>query len=402
MAKETNDGNDQPDKESLSDEEQQLKAFQDAIDQEKTELEGANDGNDQPDKESLSDEEQQLKAFQDAIDQENVDAEKELLGSVKASEFLEQDSIDQMFGDDSPSSTQKAGAKLLLHKNHHENKQFPILDIVFDKFVQFFSTSASNFLQNRVEIVKLKVHSLMFQEYLDNISLPALFNIYQIVNWESKGVIMINNSMTYSLINVLLGGKKNGGTQKEKIEGRAFSKLETNIVERFVSLALQDLGSAFAFIHPMEFLVERQETIPKLIGSIQQNALVSFCSFKINIGDFEGIMDIVVPHNSLDPIREELVRKHATDESLGKINNWKPYLTEKILQTNIEMSAVLLEDTISLLEVLNWKPGTSIPIDVHKFDEVILRVENKELFTGKVGHQNSMISIEIDTVKTIV
>ncbi|QOL19823.1 flagellar motor switch protein FliM [Candidatus Bodocaedibacter vickermanii] len=358
-----------------------------------------NKGNDQSEKEALSEEELQLRAFQEAIDRESAETEKELQGAIKASEFLQQDSIDQMFEDDASSGSQGAGAKLLLHKNNHENTQFPILDIVFDKFVQFFSTSASNFLQNRVEIVKLRVHSLMFQEYLENISLPALFNVYQIVNWESKGIVTINNSLTYSLINVLLGGKKNGGTQKEKIEGRTFSKLETNIVERFVSLALQDLGSAFAFIHPMEFLVERQESIPKLIGSIQQNALVSFCSFKFNIGDFEGVMDVVVPHNSLDPIREELIRKHATDEPVGKINNWKPYLTEKILQTDIEMSAVLLEESISLLDVLKWKPGTSIPIDVHQFDEVVLRVDNKELFTGKVGHQNSMVSIEIETVR---
>ena len=357
-----------------------------------------NKKNDSPNKETLSEEEQQLKAFQEAIDRENPESAKELLGAIKASEFLQQDSIDQMFEDDASTGSQDVGAKLLLHKNNHENTQFPILDIVFDKFVQLFSTSASNFLQNRVEIVKLRVHSLMFQEYLENITLPALFNVYQIVNWESKGIVTINNNLTYSLINVLLGGKKNGGTQIEKIEGRTFSKLETNIVERFVSLALQDLGGAFAFIHPMEFLVERQETIPKLIGIIPQNALVSFCSFKISIGDFEGVMDVVVPHNSLDPIREELIRKHATDEPLGKINNWKPYLTEKILQTDIEVSAILLEESISLLDVLKWKPGTSIPIDVHQFDSVVLRVDNKELFTGKVGHQNSMVSIEIDTV----
>jgi flagellar motor switch protein FliM len=355
--------------------------------------------NDQPKNEALSEEEQQLRAFQEAIDRENAEPKKELSESINASEFLQQDSIDQLFGDESSDATQNVGAKLLLYKNNHENKQFPILDIVFDKFAQFFSTSASNFLQNRVEISKVKVHSLMFQEYLDNIMLPALFNIYKIVDWESKGIIMINNSMVYSLINILLGGKKNGNAQKEKVEGRTFSKLETNIVERFVSLALQDLGSSFAFIHPIEFLMERQESIPKLIGSIQQNELVSVCSFKINIGDFEGLMDIVVPHNSLDPIREDLGRKHAADESLGKINNWKPYLTEKILRTDIEMSAVLFEDTISLLDVLNWKSGTSIPIDVHQFDKVVLMADDKELFTGKVGHQNSMVSIEIDTVK---
>lgn len=352
----------------------------------------------EPNKEVLSDEEQQLRAFQEAIEKENSASSKELSGTVKASEFLKQDSIDELFGGAPSIAAQSSGGKLLLHKATQDNKQFPILDIVYDKFEQFFSVSAGNFLQYRAEVVKLKVTSMMFQEYLDNISLPALFNIYQIIDWESKGLVTINNRLTYSLINVLLGGKKNGGAQNEKIEGRTFSKLEASIVERFVSLALQDLGRAFAFIHPIDFLVERQETIPKLIGSIPQNALISLCSFKISMGDFEGTMDIVVPHNSLDPIREELVKKHATDKSLSKINNWKPYLTEHLLQADIEMSAILMEDTISLLDVLKWKAGTSISVDIHQLDKIMLRVEDKEFFTGKISHQNSKISIEIDNI----
>lgn len=108
-----------------------------------------NKGNDQSEKEALSEEELQLRAFQEAIDRESAETEKELQGAIKASEFLQQDSIDQMFEDDASSGSQGAGAKLLLHKNNHENTQFPILDIVFDKFVQFFSTSASNFLQKQ-------------------------------------------------------------------------------------------------------------------------------------------------------------------------------------------------------------------------------------------------------------
>lgn len=323
---------------------------------------------------------------------------EELLGSVKATDLLHPDAGVGDLADEQLGS----GNNLLLQKVNVENQQLPILDVVFDKFVQFFSTSASNFLQSRIEITKLHLTTVEFSKYLETTSLPALFNIFKIVDWESRGVVMINNNMTYSLINVLLGGKKNGNPQKEKSDNRTFSRLETNIVERFVSVALQDLGSAFAFIHPIVFSIERQETIPTLIGGISQSALVSFCSFQLNIGDFEGVMDIIVPHNSLDPIREELAKTHSTEDSSAKINNWRPYLTEKIMQANVEMSAVLMEDTTSLLDVINWKPGTTIPIDLHKFEEVVLRVDNKELFSGKVGHQNGMISIEITSVEGAV
>jgi flagellar motor switch protein FliM len=349
---------------------------------------GTKGDNDKPEKAELSKEK----------DQDNPKGHEELLGAVKATGLLNQGSDNNELS----SGYAGVGNNLLLQKVNVENQSLPILDVVFDKFMQFFSTSAGNFLQSRIEITKLHVRSLEFGKYLETTPLPALFNIFKIVDWESKGVVMINNSMTYSLINVLLGGKKNGVSQKEKVESRTFSRLESNIVERFVSVALHDLGSAFAFIHPIEFALDRQETIPSLIGGISQNALVSFCSFKLKMGDFEGVMDVIIPHNSLDPIREELVKTHSMEDSTAKVNNWRPFLTEKVMQANVEMSAVLMEDTTSLLDVINWKPGTTIPIDVHKFEEVILRVENKELFLGKVGHQNGMISIEITHVEGAV
>jgi flagellar motor switch protein FliM len=362
-------------------EEEQLKAFQDAIDNENK-------------AKGLS-EEEQIIAFQNAKSKDN---DKSFEPTIDAAAVLDQEAIDKLFEDENKDTSQ-VRSNVLLNKRSHENKQFPLLDIVFDKFTQFFAESVGNFLQNRVDFIKVGVRSGLYKQYIDSIALPALFNIFKIKEWESKGLVMVNNSLVYFLINVLLGGKKNNTTRKEKAEGRTFSKLESNIVERFVSLALNDLGEGFSFIHPMEFEIERQETIPKHIGLIPDNAFVSYCTFKISLGEFDGVLDIVLPHTSLEPIREDLVNKNAVDDSMGKINNWRPYLEEKVLTSDIEISAVLLEDTISLLDVLNWKPGSSIPLDIHHFDEVTLRADNIELFTGKVGQQNSMISIEIDNIE---
>lgn len=422
------DEDDKKDNKNLS-EEEQLKAFQDAIENEKKsaglseeeQLKAFQDAIENEKKSAGLSEEEQLKAFQDAIEnekkagdssteEEDEDQQKTVRSSkskdkhgslgptIDAAAVLDQEAIDKLFdsGDEDSSQT---GSNVLLNKRSQENRQFPLLDIVFDKFTQFFGESVGNFLQNRVDFIKVGVRSGLYKQYIDSIALPALFNIFKIQEWESKGLVMVNNSLVYFLINVLLGGKRNSTTRKEKAEGRTFSKLESNIVERFVALALKDLGAGFSFIHAMDFDIERQETIPKHIGLIPDNAFVSYCTFKISLGEFDGVMDIVLPHTSLEPIREDLVNKNAVDDSMGKINNWRPFLEEKVLTSDIEVSAVLLEDTISLLDVLNWKPGSTIPIDIHHFDEVSLRASDIELFIGKVGQQNSMISIEIDKVE---
>lgn len=289
------------------------------------------------------------------------------------------------------------GSSLLLKKDGWKNERFPMLDVVFDKFVQYLSLTLRNFLQTNTEARLLDVRSLTFNEYLDSTTLPAMFNIFNIQDWESSGIITLNTNMIYSLINILLGGKKYNRPTKEKTEGRTFSKLEFNLVERFIHLALDDLKNSFAFLYPLSFSLERQESIPKLIGTISNTSPVIVCSMKVDIGEFSGMIDLIIPHTSLDPIRDELLKKHV-GETFGHTNAWRPFLTQELLNADIEMAAVLMEEEALLSDVLAWKPGTTLNVEMHKLDEIVLRCENIPLVKGKLGHHNGMIAIEIDEI----
>jgi flagellar motor switch protein FliM len=224
-----------------------------------------------------------------------------------------------------------------------------------------------------------------------------MFNIFKIKDWESAGVIILNNNMIYSLINILLGGKKYNRNAQEKSEGRIFSTLEFNIVERFINLALEDLKNSFSFLYPVQFSLERQESSPKLISTISNNSAVIVCSIKIDIGEFNGVLDLVIPHTSLDPIREELLKKHV-GETFGQPNTWRPFLTQELLHTDIELSAILMEEQMLLSDVLEWKAGTTLNIDIHKLDEIALRCDDISLGVGKLGHHNGMVAIEMENI----
>lgn len=288
------------------------------------------------------------------------------------------------------------GIDLLLRSDAQKNERLPILDVVFDKFVQYFSLSTRNFLQTNIETRNISVSHLTFGDYLDNTTLPALFNIIKVEEWDTTGLITINNSLIYALINILLGGKKNPIQHKEKAECRTFSRLETNLVERFIRSVLDDLHHAFSFLYPIQFHLERQETIPKLIGTVSSGP-VSVCSIKLAMGEFDGLIEVVLPHASFDPIRDKLTHKYVGD-TFGPSNLWKPYLEKEIQQVELNFSAVLFEETVSLLDVLRWKRGTQLSVDIHKLEEVELRTEDKLLMDGKLGHHNDMVAVEVDNI----
>ncbi len=291
----------------------------------------------------------------------------------------------------------KGGAALLLQKDETKVEHFPMLDVVFDKFVQHLSLDLRNFFQTNTESKLKDVNSLTFSEYLQTLSPNKVFNIVKTANWDSSNLIVVDKSLIYALINVLMGGKRQAKGPAQLKDDRSFSGLEFNLVERFVNLTLNELARAFSVVYPLSFTLDRQETNSKLIGTVSNQSPVIVCSVKIDVAEFSGQLDVVIPHISLDPIREELLKKHVGD-SFGAQGAWRSYLTNELLQTEFELSAVLLEETQLLSEVLNWKKGSSLKLETHQLDEIELRCESIQLAKGKLGHHNGMISIEVDEV----
>lgn len=59
---------------------------------------------------------------------------------------------------------------------------------------------------------------------------------------------------------MLLGGRR--GTAAMRIEGRPYTTIERNLVERMVSVVLSDLSAAFDPLSPVTFRFDRLETNP--------------------------------------------------------------------------------------------------------------------------------------------
>lgn len=289
------------------------------------------------------------------------------------------------------------GSALLLQRDDNKVEHFPMLDVVFDKFVHNMSLDLRNFFQTNTESKLKDVYSLSFDEYVQKLSGSEVFNVIKTKNWESSNIVVVEKNLIYALINVLLGGKRQSEDPTAKKEGRTFSTLEFNLIERFVGLVLRELEKAFAVVYPINFALDRQETNPKLIGTISNAVPVIICQVVIEVAEFSGTLEVVLPHTSLDPIRDELLKKHVGD-SFGNQSVWRSYLTQELMQADFDLSAVLMEEKRLLSEVLTWKPGVSLNIEPHQLDEVKLRCEDVCLAEGKLGHHNGMVAIEIENV----
>ncbi len=315
-------------------------------------------------------------------------------GGDEDGRILDQSEIDSLLGFDSDSPDgQKSGIMELINSALVNYERLPMLDVVFDRMVRLMSTSLRNLTSDNVEVSLDHISSVRFGDYLNSIPLPAMLGIFKATEWEDYGLMVVDSSLIYTIVDVLLGGRR--GTSALRVEGRPYTTIETKLIERMLHVVLNDLSSAFDPLSPVSFRLERIETNPRFAPITQSNNAGVLVRLRIDMGDRSGRVEIMLPYATLEPVRELLLQQFM-GEKFGRDTIWEGHLTRELFQTDIQLSAILGETTVSLNDIVNWQPGSVIKLNTRPDDAVEMRVGDIPMFMAKVGQKQGQIACSID------
>src|SRR5438132_1712984 len=131
-----------------------------------------------------------------------------------------------------------SGIRAIIDSAMVSYERLPMLEIVFDRLVRLMTTSLRNFTSDNVEVSLDRITSVRFGDYMNSIPLPAVLSVFKAEEWENFGLATVDSSLIYSIIDVLLGGRR--GQTSLRIEGRPYTTIETNLVKRLVKLKVGD------------------------------------------------------------------------------------------------------------------------------------------------------------------
>ena len=175
-----------------------------------------------------------LAAEWDSMASDGDDTEGEGTGR-EATRVLNQDEIDSLLGSDKVGDDggENTGIQAILSSALVSYERLPMLEVVFDRLVRLMSTSLRNFTSDNVEVSLDNISSVRFGDYLNSIPLPAMLSVFKAEEWDNYGLITVDSSLIYSIVDVLLGGRR--GTAAMRIEGRPYTTIESSLVERMRS-----------------------------------------------------------------------------------------------------------------------------------------------------------------------
>ena len=313
------------------------------------------------------------------------------------SKILNQDEIDSLLGytsdDETDYGPDKTGFRAILNSSMVSYERLPMLEIVFDRLIRLMATSLRNFTQDNVEVSLDSIESMRFGEYIDSLTLPTLLNVFKAEEWDNYGLMSLDSSLIYSMVDVLLGGRR--GTAAMRIEGRPYTTIELNIVKEMIQLILSDLSTAFDPITSVTFAFDRLETNPRFATISRLSNAVIVAHLRVDMEDRGGKIDLMLPYATLEPVRELLLQMFM-GERFGRDTIWENHLMSQLWETDVEIKAVLKETNIKLGEISAWEKGSFLPLDIPPTEQVSIVCGDVPLLRGAMGRKDNHIVIKID------
>jgi flagellar motor switch protein FliM len=308
---------------------------------------------------------------------------------------LNQDEIDSLLGFDNKKEDGRAdGIFAILDKSMTAYEKLPMMEVVFDRMVRQMSTSLRNFTSENVDVALDSMTSIRFEDYLHSIPQPALLVVFRAIEWENFGLITVDSSQIYSLVDILLGGRKS--TRPARQEGRPYTTIEQDIVKRTIDILLADMSTAFEPLTPITFHFERLESNPRFATITRPGNPGLLIRFRVDMVENRGgIIEVMLPHTTLEPIRDLLLQMFM-GENFGQDTVWEKHFGKELRSTAVEIEAVLKEKTVTLKDVMSLKVGSTMLLDCTPEDEVTVRVGGIPVTTGMLGKVEDSVAISLN------
>jgi len=264
---------------------------------------------------------------------------------------------------------------------------------IHDKMARSLSSQISAIMRSIVEIQLHSVDQMTYGEFLMSLPNPTSFNVFSMKPLEGTGVLEINPSIAFPMLDRLLGGK---GEPFES--NREFSDIELSLFETILRVMMGTLKEAWGPVTDVYPAIESKESSPNVVQIVAQNEIVVMVVMEIIIGHSSGMMNVCYPVISLEPVLPKLASRDLMLNETSSKKSRNKELQVLLGGAHVTVEASLGEAELSLTEVLELSVGDIIRLDAPANDIVTLSIDGKERYYGEIGLRRFRKSIQITEV----
>ncbi len=269
--------------------------------------------------------------------------------------------------------------------------RMPTLEMVNERFARHMRISLFNMMRRTAEVSINGIQMIKFGEYVHTLFVPTSLNMVRFRPLKGTALITMEARLVFILVDNFFGGD---GRYHAKIEGREFTPTERRIVQMLLKIIFEDYKEAWSPVMDVSFEYLDSEVNPSMANIVSPTEVVVISSFHIELDGGGGDFHVALPYSMLEPIRELLDAGVQSDKEDTDMR-WSKALRDEIMDVPVELSTKFLEVKLTLQQIMDFKVGDIIPIEMP--DHITVLIENLPSFRAKLGRSRDHLALKIES-----
>ncbi len=321
----------------------------------------------------------------DVLDQSEVDA---LLAAMDA-----QESDDAPIDIGRPAQATKDVRTYDFKRPERVSKdQMRALESIHEGFARSLGAALSGLLRTIIEVRIATIEQLTYSEFIHSLPNPTNFNLLSAEPLEGQMCLEISPLIIYPIIDRLLGGTNS----TLFIPQRPLTMIELRLVGRIIDRALNCLTEVWSNLVPVKFRLTETESNPHLVQIVAPNEVVVVIGFELKMTQRAGTMSLCIPFNVIEPVVSKLATQGwLAYQRRANVEDRSGDIVDSLQDAKVNITVFLAETEVTVGELLNLQVGDVIQTLKPAASDLILQVEGKNKFAGRMGKHKDSRAIKI-------
>lgn len=272
--------------------------------------------------------------------------------------------------------------------------RMPTLEVINERFARFTRSGLFDFMRKAPEITSGQVRVQKYSEFIRNLVIPTNLNIFSMPPLKGQGLLVIEPSLIYGIIDSLYGGE---GRSTFKVDGREFTETEHRIAQGLLNVFFSKYKEAWkgSYQNLREIKYVRSEQHTQFANIATPSEIVVATTFSIEVGAISGNVHVCIPYSTLEPIRETLNSTMQNDSASADEQTMKA-IKEHMSTMNLDFVVEFGRARVKLGEIARIREGDVIMLNVPKLLKA--KVNNVPLFDGIYGRKKGHYALRVQNI----
>ncbi len=270
-------------------------------------------------------------------------------------------------------------------------ERLPALDITNEKFARLLRVTMSSILRKVVGINTSSVDMIKYQDFLRTLPFPTSMHMFTMKPLRGEMVFIVDSKLLFTFVDILFGGS---GRDEIRLEGRDFTAIENNIVQRMVKNALSSLEEAWKTLIDVNVSYVRGEANPQFAQIVGPQDVILVTNFELEMDYASGKMTLCIPYSSLEPIRDKLQGSYQTDKRDSDVE-FSSRFKEELRSALVPLVVELGNTELAGRDILRLREGDVILLDQYASDDLNVYLEGHLKFRGRPGRFRGNQALQI-------